>query len=503
MTRICLCLTGKTIASDLELLNKYRDYIDVAELRVDHLNADERFYIRRFPELAGLPVILTIRRKIDGGLFELSESSRVTLLSQGLAYAKPDKRCNFAYVDLEEDINIPSLEEVARAFDTRIIRSFHNLKSTDPNIISRIRAMSHVGDEILKAAVTPTCLDDVTKVFSAAKELKDCEKIIISMGDMGVCTRILANKIGSYLTYTAPRNELNFPGPAQGQLDPKELSEVFRFKKIDDKTAIYGITGYPLQATASPQFFNSVFARTNRNAVYLRFPADSIRSFIQLADELNMFGASVTIPHKETLLDYLTTTSDEVKNVGACNTIVRSKNGWSGYNADTTGFSSSLLNFIGKNSFKGMRVTMIGAGGAARAVAAELFRLKAKVIILNRNINRAEELAQKYKFEFNTISDDGIKRMNKYSDIIIQTTSVGMEPNIENDPLLQYRFTGKEIVMDIIYKPAKTHFLNRAAAAGCRIINGYDMFMRQAKMQYYYFTGENYPEDDNKAKTPE
>ncbi|GMO46340.1 MAG: type I 3-dehydroquinate dehydratase [Termitinemataceae bacterium] len=496
MPKICLCLTGKTIERNLAVLEKHRKYIDIAELRADYLCADEHFYIRKFPELAGIPVILTVRKKEDGGQFDGGESSRIMLLSKGLAFAQPDKRCNFAYVDLEEDLDIPSLEEVARAFGTRIIRSFHNLTGTDEKLLQRIKSLSQVGDEIIKAAVMPKNLDDVQKIFAAAKELKGVDKILLGMGDCGSCTRILADKLGSYLTYAAVKDEPDFSLAASGQLDPKELQEFYRFKHINNETAVYGITGFPLLTTSSPAFFNSVFARTERNAVYIRFPSDNIKSFVHLADEINLAGASVTIPHKESLLHYLTTMSDKVLSVGACNTIVRTPKGFSGYNTDTDGFSQSLLNFIGRKDFKGMKVTVIGAGGAARAVAAELFRLKAKTLILNRDPLRAGELADKYNFEFDALDEEGIKRIKKFNNIIIQTTSVGMEPAIEGDPILPYRFTGKEIVMDIIYKPAKTHLLNRASSAGCKILNGFDMLNRQAKCQYKLFFGEEYPEEE-------
>ncbi|GHT48863.1 hypothetical protein FACS1894102_2650 [Spirochaetia bacterium] len=171
----------------------------------------------------------------------------------------------------------------------------------------------------------------------------------------------------------------------------------------------------------------------------------------------------------------------------------------SGFNTDTIGFSESLLHFINKKNFKGMSITVIGAGGASRAVVSELSRLKAHVLILNRNPKRALELAKKYKFESGMIDTDGLKRVKKFSDIIINTTSVGMEKSgtENNDPISQFNFSGKEVVMDIIYKPSMTPLLKRASAKGCRVINGYDMLLRQAKCQYKFFFNEEYPEHEH------
>jgi 3-dehydroquinate dehydratase/shikimate dehydrogenase len=494
MTKICLCLTGKTIERDLEILDKYRNYIDIAELRVDCLLHEERFLIRRFPELAGLPVILTIRRLSDGGNFEMGESSRIALLSRALAFPEVDVRQNFAYVDLEEDLELSSLEEAARAFGTRIIRSFHSFKGPHDNLADRIRAMYRVGDEIVKAAIKADDLDDVAQLFKLSRELDGLEKILLCIGDNAICTRILSEKLGSHVCYTSVKGEADFPIAAAGQLDPVELVNFYRFRSITKNVKIYGILGYPLKATSSPAFFNDVFRRENRDAVYIPIPSRTTSPFFALADEIDLLGASVTIPHKEAVLTRLSYISERVQSVGACNTIVRtSENGWGGYNTDTEGFSGSLLNFIGAENFKGKRVTIIGAGGAARAVASEIFRFKGKALILNRTESRAKQIADSYNFEYGELGVDGLKRIKKFSDIIVQTTSVGMEPDLAGDPLSDYHFTGKEVVMDIIYKPERTAMLNRAAKSGCRVLNGADMLLRQAKLQYRHFFGREYP----------
>ncbi|MDR3356844.1 MAG: type I 3-dehydroquinate dehydratase [Spirochaetaceae bacterium] len=493
MTKICLCLTGETIGRDLEILDKYRSCIDIAELRVDCLLHEERFSIRRFPELAGLPVILTIRRRSDGGNFEMGESSRIALLSRALAFAEVDVRRNFAYVDLEEDLELSSLEEAARAFGTRIIRSFHSSGECRDKLADRIRAMYRVGDEIAKAAIKADDLDDVTELFKVARELDGMEKILLCVGENAVCSRILAKKLGSHICYTSVKGERGLPPAAPGQPDPVELVELYRFRSITKDASIYGILGYPLKATSSPPFFNAVFGREKTDAVYIPFPSQSASKFFTLAGEIGLLGASVTVPHKEAVLPHLAFMSEQVQSVGACNTIVRTGNGWSGYNTDAEGFSGSLLDFTGCGDFKGKRVTIVGSGGAARAVTSEIHRLKGKALILNRSESRAAQLAGIYDFEYGGLGPESLKRIKKFSDIIIQTTSVGMEPNVKDDPLFGYQFTGKEVVMDIIYKPERTALLNRAAGAGCRVLNGADMLLRQARLQYRHFFGRKYP----------
>jgi 3-dehydroquinate dehydratase/shikimate dehydrogenase len=466
----------------------------MVELRVDYLTPDERFFIRRFPEMAGIPTILTVRRDIDGGNFSEGEWSRIGLLSRGLAFAEVDRRHNFAYIDLEEDLNIPGIEEAARTFGTQIIRSHHNMNGMDIDLANKIRRMRRVGDEIVKLAVTPHSLEEVHAVLRASKETKNIKKILICMGGFGLCTRILADKFDSLITFTSAKGECDAPKAAPGQIDPAELVKFYRFRNINSQTRIYGITGYPLKATFSPDFFNFIFTLEKTNAVYLSFPAVSMQSFMSLAEDIGLSGASVTIPHKEKIVPFLAEKSDKVRSVGACNTVVRNEaGGWKGYNTDVLGFSDSLLHFIGKNNLKGKKVTIVGAGGVARAIASEVFHLKGKALILNRTAIRARDIAESFAFNWGGLDPAGIALIDKYDDIIIQTTSVGMEPDVNADPLEIYKFSGKEIVMDVIYKPAETALLRRASRAGCRVLNGYDMFVRQAQYQYQFFMGKEFP----------
>ena len=492
MAKVCLCLTAKTIKRNLEILDKYRKFADIAELRVDCLEDDERLSLRRFPELAGLPAILTIRRDIDGGRFSGGEGARVKLLARGLAYADADRRLNYAYVDIEEDLEVPSLEEAARTFGTKIIRSFHDLNGATDDITKKIESMQRVGDEIIKVAVAVKSIKEVLNVFRASKAMKSQEKIVLCMGHMGMCSRILADRFGSLFTYSSALSENEISG-APGQLDVVELSEMYRFRRITNKTNVYGLLGYPLKASFSPMFFNTIFGLENANAVYVPFPADSVNDFLELAKELEVQGLSVTIPYKEAILPYLSKRSDTVQSIGACNTVSRLFNGWYGENTDCTGFSDSLLKFLEKKNLKRQKITIIGAGGAARAAAAEISRMGGKALILNRTIHKARNIASLYDFRWGGLDSQGLETMNKYNDIIIQTTSAGMEGYDEADPLESYTFTGKEAVMDLIYVPPETPFLKRAAAAGCRTINGLDMLIRQACLQYARFMGREVP----------
>ena len=486
MAKICLCLTGKTLVQDLEILERNRKYIDMAELRVDCLDPDERFHIRSFPDLAGLPVILSIKRTIDGGSFTGGDGSRITLLAKGLAYADANRRRNFAYVDLEDDLNVPSLEEAARTYGTRIIRSMYKADGIEHDCAEKLLKLKRTGDELVKAVVTSNSLYDVLKVFRLAKEIAETEKILHCTGKFGGFSTILSEQLGSQISYVFPAEDEEGP-------KAQELVENYRFKDINKDSKIYAYSGFPISDMGYPHFFNSVFNIEKINAVYVPIHADSLHSLMRLAEEINISGISVSSPYNEDIIPYLNTHSKEVDLIGSCNCIVKGAMGWMGYNTDAESFSASLLALHGGKDLRRHKITVIGAGSFARAVAAELYRLKAKALILNRNSARARRLAELYKFAWGALDTVGAELMEKYSDIIIQTSPAGSFSNLNQDPMEYYEFMGTETVMDINYKPEKTQFLKRAEAAGCRILNGYDMLYRHASRQYEHFMNREFP----------
>lgn len=498
-SQICLCLAGKTLKEDLELLDKYRNYIDIAELRVDQLVNDERLYVRRFPELAGVPCILTIRRRIDGGAYYEGEGTRTTLFARALAFADQDTRKNFAYVDLETDFLVPSLQEAALAFGTKIIRSYHNMNGMETNIADKMQKMRITGHEIPKIACMPHSLSDVTKFFQEAKKIDDYEHILCAMGDFGLPTRILSSHINSFLTYTSPTETMD-KVKSIGHIDPISLIEDYNFRMIDKSTNLYGITGYPLAITDSPKIHNKGYRDHGMNATYIPFRAKKIEEALEFAEEMNIKGFSVTIPHKEAVLPDLQEVSAEVGDIGACNTAVKYGNTWQGYNTDAFGLQKAICDFLGEKNLARKKVSIIGAGGAARAAAYVVKLLRGKCCIFNRTVSKAKSLAEHFGFKYAVLGEESVGLIENYSDLIIQTTSIGMgvpEGTISDDekqvdPIPFYNFHGNEALYDIIYNPKETPIMLRAKAAGCRVENGYSMLINQAKGQFSLFTGVEY-----------
>jgi len=492
---ICMTLTGKTIEEDIKLVKKYEKYIDLVELRVDYLSEEEQLYARRFPAMIFQPCILTIRRDVDGGLFSGSEFARTNLFGRALAFANPDKAKNFAYVDFEEDFHIPSIQDAAMAFGVRIIRSYHNMTDPIQNIKERCDIMRKTGYEIPKIAFMPHSLTDVLNLFKEGSEMTQYDHILCAMGPEGFPSRILSSYTNSYLTYVSPQEVIENT-KSIGHIDPVTLNELYNFRSINDKTSIYGITGWPLLKTSSPEIHNTGYHKKNINAVYIPIRSPLVSDTLNFCENTGVKGLSVTIPHKESVLYYLNEQAPEVVQIGACNTIVRKNGGWKGYNTDAPGFRRALEEFLGPVKIKHKKVAVIGAGGAAKAIVYVLKQMGAKVCIFNRTLDNAIQLAEKYGFNYCQLDKNCIEKLDEYSTLIIQSTSVGMNgegpSNSENDPIYFYDFRGNELLFDIVYVPAVTPLMKRASVAGCRTCNGYKMLEYQAYEQFKLFTGQNY-----------
>ncbi len=473
---ICLTLSGPTLAHNLKEVRINRQYIDICELRLDLLTPEEIKKAHTFPSLVDLPVILTYRRVQDGGKCTLQERKRRSIIISTL------EEGNFAYVDIEDDVKKNDVEICARERGVKIIRSYHDYEGVPEDIFSHILALSKRGD-IAKIAVTPHSSSDIMTLFRINEELKDVPKIIIGMGDWGVCTRILYKKVGSILTFGSSCKAL-----APGMITTKELKMLYRADKVDERTGVYGIVGNPVKHSLSPLIHNLGFHSINYNAVYVPFLSSSIKSFLLLAEKLRMRGFSVTVPFKVDCVKYLGNITREVKQIGSCNTVIRVPNMWKGSNTDYYGFLNPIEEDIENGRIKNALV--LGAGGASDAIVWALSNRGVKVVVLNRTLEKAKTLAIKNNASYDSL--DNVKKYEGWPDLVVQATSLGLE-NAKENPIPSFNFKGTEIAYDIVYKPKMTAFLKKAEKSGCSLRFGIDMLFEQGKLQFEAFTGYHYP----------
>lgn len=255
---------------------------------------------------------------------------------------------------------------------------------------------------------------------------------------------------------------------------------------ISAKAKVCGIMAYPVEHSLSPLMHNFYAEQMGIDFVYVPFKVqkEQVKAAIRGAYALNLTGMNVTVPHKQTVIPYLKELDSAAKSIGAVNTLVRTEGGYKGYNTDASGFLRAIKG--AGIHISGQDCLLIGAGGAAKAVAYMLGEQgAASVIVLNRNEQGAWTLAQEMNqlFKRNFMTALGLHdygRLEEKSWLAIQTTTVGMHPDIEASPVQDKAFYKKiSVAMDVIYTPAKTQFMTLVEEAGGRAISGLDMLIYQ------------------------
>jgi len=470
--RICLTLTGSTLDEDLAQFADQRYFADMAELRIDLLSPQERTRAVEFPARIPVPVILTFRRRCDGGAFDGSEAERVEFFRDAL---KPG--CGFAYVDFEDDFRHDELAALAHDAGVKIIRSLHVFDGAVKDVPARCRAMRGETDEIPKIAFMPRSLADVAGLFAETADFRDVPHVVCAMGPMGFASRVLASRTNSLLAY-ASAGGLS----AIGHVSPHELVKTYRFRTLTPETRLYGVTGYPLVFTRSPEINNAAFVAAANDAVMIPFPSRTAEEAMSFMRAMGMRGLAVTYPHKQSVMPLLDEIDPTARAIGAVNTVVQRGERLVGYNTDAPGFAAALTAFLGVDSLNGRKVAVVGAGGAARAVAYALKNLCADVCIFNRTEEKARALANEFGFASSALGPDAVDAFAEYADVIVQCAAPGGDPE-HFDPLSFYAFTGREWVYDLVYEPDVTPTMARAAATGCRVENGFSMLLAQAREQ--------------------
>lgn len=257
---------------------------------------------------------------------------------------------------------------------------------------------------------------------------------------------------------------------------------------ISGKTKLYGILGNPVSHSLSPVMHNAAFAATGVDGAYLPFPATDIQAAVTGIRGLGVQGASVTIPHKEQVMALLDSVDPVARKIGAVNTIVREESSLSGWNTDWLGATRALEEKI---SLQGRRALILGAGGSARAIGFGMQERKVEFCLASRTESRGRALAEELGCPWISLADT--EKMG--GDILINATSVGMQPHAENSPVPKSILSHFQVVMDIVYAPLKTRLLTEAEKGGCEIINGLEMLLYQGVAQFEMWTGEKAPVD--------
>jgi len=251
---------------------------------------------------------------------------------------------------------------------------------------------------------------------------------------------------------------------------------------------VYAVFGDPVGHSLSPVMHNSALAHTGIDGVYLAFRVKDIAAAVSGVRGLEIRGASITIPHKVSVMKFLDKVDTLAQEIGAVNTIVNRKGILHGYNSDCPGAVKALYE---KTRIKGKHVAIVGAGGGAQAIGFGIKREGGRITIINRSRQSGEQLADSLGCDFTLLAE--VKKLPY--DIVINATPAGMTPHNDCTPLKPGLLEAGTVVMDTVYNPLKTRFIKDAEKAGCHAIDGVSMLVHQGAVQFELWTGQNAPVD--------
>jgi shikimate dehydrogenase len=270
---------------------------------------------------------------------------------------------------------------------------------------------------------------------------------------------------------------------------------------INGKTKVCAIIGDPIEHSLSPTIHNAAFQACGFDYVFVAFRVkrEELKEAVQGMRALNIAGCCVTIPHKVAVISYLDNVDPLAAAIGSVNTIVNNNGLLTGYNTDAPGFLEPIAN---KGiALEGKNVVMLGAGGAARAVSFMLVNAGVKLTILNRTVEKAADLADRLKKSLNKdvvpceMSPENLERTVTSADILVNTTSIGMTPDVTKTPVPAGLLRKGLVVYDIIYNPGETRLLREAKGKGAVVLNGEEMLAWQGALAFEKWMGQKPPID--------
>lgn len=515
----------------------------------DHSLEGEIRAICRLVSDSPVPCIATCRPTWEGGTYDGPEDARIALF-EALGTLAPPRGHPPRYIDVElagyaRSANIRQKIHLAvdhpnRARDLApsLILSIHDFDGRPSDLSRRVlAAQSHEACRVLKVAFRARTLRDNLELFDLLAT-RDRPTIALGMGEFGLLSRILAPKFGAFLTFASLRSTQT---TAPGQPTLSEITGTYRFRSIGERTRVYGIVGWPVAQSLSPQIHNAGFEAVGHDGVYTPLPIPSDTSTqrdeadapaagaaspedVYLAfkatmlsliehDALDFSGCSVSIPHKPNLVRLARERGWAIDPIaelcGAGNTLVIDRDLSSTprslrvLNTDAQAARECVEGLIGPLS--GKRVALLGAGGVARAIAAACASAGGVVTIHARSADQAGQLAADLNASMQTqnpIQFAPIERLGEHSpDAIVNCTPVGMRhgPDPVGSPVSKALVATmaerrpRPCFFDTVYNPIDTPMLVAARAAGCPTIDGIEMFVRQAAAQFTAWTGSVAP----------
>jgi len=494
MGLICASLNVRTTPeARAAMLRARADGADLAELRLDLM---EEFDLEALLAARPLPAVVTFRRMDQGSGHRLGEGKRLAILNRALELGAE-------YVDVE----LGSEGGIVRSGPGKVIVSQHDFGGVPADLDDLARRIEATGADIVKLAVTPRDPLECLPLYELIGRLRK-PAIVIGMGEAGAASRLVALRFGAFLSYGALAPDER---TAPGQLSVAEMVRDYRAKSISPSTRLFGVIGDPIAHSLSPAIHNAAYRELGLDALYvgLRVPAGSdAAEFIRRHADSGFEGLSVTLPHKVAALGAADEVDPVAAKIGAANTITVRAGQLLAANTDAEAAVGELARAFGvpdrtdpsdpsdptdpSDRRSGKTVLVLGAGGAARAVAWGLSALgRARVVIANRSRERGLNLAAELRAEFRPL--DGLAGLAY--DAVVNATPQGMHPNVGETPLAAGLIRPGSVVFDTVYNPLETRLLREAKERGARTVDGLGMFVAQGARQVELWTGRPAPRE--------
>lgn len=473
--RACVSIAGADPGALATALEAIRE-ADLVELRWDRLAVPAgSAELRRLVDMSAAPILFTCRPAWQGGGYDGPEAERAALLETAFEVGA-------RWVDVEMDSEFAV--DLVRAHPERALVSHHWERARPTDLDARVEALLGLEPAIGKLVAPAERPTDAIPFLGAAERLRAAGifPAVFCMGEAGRASRLLSAAVsGGVLYVTQPE----MAATAAGQWSLPTVRQELRIGRWNPGQQIFGLIGDPIDHSLSPCVFNAAFAAAGRPACYVPLPSPELGEALAMAEAAGLAGLSVTMPFKEEAAARSVRLEGLAGRIGAANTLVRARDGWVGHNTDGPAVVESLAAHL---ELPESRVVIVGAGGAARAAAAALVGAGADVVVVNRTAARARALAR----ELGCAAAPLASVPELELDAIVNATPVGMDSTART-PVSTAGLEGREVVLEMIYRPAETELLRQARERGCTLVPGVEMFVRQAEMQHRIWTGEPPP----------
>ncbi|HPD56649.1 MAG TPA: shikimate dehydrogenase [Smithellaceae bacterium] len=502
---ICIPITSATNRQALHAVQHGCRAADCLELRMDLIKGGNLRGLmdtaRRFAPR--VKIIVTCRKKEEAlAARKTPKIGRQKTKKEKLNILQEAVKLGADFIDIELAEGKKAINQLKNlcarhGSKTKIIVSYHDIKGT-PSLKRLKEIYQRCAQEkpaVIKIVTFANKQEDNLRVLALIPHARQRAQNIIAlcMGQKGLISRIAGPALGNYLGFAAltPQGK-----SAPGQLtvaDMNLLKKIFGEKKVATTAKLpatvpqnFLLLGNPVAHSLSPLMHNAALKEMGMNDTYSACGVQDLSEALRAMKAMNIRGASVTIPFKVEVMQHLDEIKDDALEIGAVNTIINDKGKLTGANTDWLG----IVTAIGETTpIKGKAFVIVGAGGTARAAVHGIRKEGGLPVLVNRTASKAKTIARQFGCPFYSLAE--IAKIQ--ADCLINTTSVGMYPGIESSPVPEKVLKNYKYVMDVIYNPLQTKLLKDAAARGCRVISGVDMFIHQGAAQLKLWTKKEPP----------